>query len=194
MALDRIINLIILVGTLFCYALCFRKDGRWSVKTGVKHLKFFTNLSNLFSAFAALCVLLTLRETGLPYWAWILKYTAAVSVVITFLTVMVFLGPTLGYKYQLEGMGIFVHVIGPPLALYSFFFLENFYSLPFGTSLFGLVPLFLYGMLYLQKVVIQKEWDDFYGFNKGGKWPVSFAAMLAGTFLICLGIMALQNL
>jgi hypothetical protein len=194
MALDRIINVIIFVGTLVCYALCFREDGRWSVKTGVKHLKFFTNLSNLFSAFAALCVLLTLRETGLPYWVWILKYTAAVSVVITFLTVMVFLGPTLGYKYQLEGMGIFVHVIGPLLALYSFCFLENFYTLPFGTSLLGLVPLFLYGMLYLQKVVIRKEWDDFYGFNKGGKWKLSFAVMVIAGILVGVLFWALYRL
>jgi hypothetical protein len=38
-----------------------------------------------------------------------------------------------------------------------------------------------------------KRWDDFYGFNKNGKWPVMFAVMLTGTFLICLGLMALQQ-
>ena len=38
------------------------------------------------------------------------------------------------------------------------------------------------------------EFEPVRGFNRGGKWPLAFAAMLAGTFLICLGIMALQNL
>ena len=44
----------------------------------------------------------------------------------------------------------------------------------------------LYGLLYLNKVVSRKEWDDFYGFNRDGKWPLSFAAMLIGTALLCL--------
>ena len=194
MTLDRIINLIILLGTLFCYCRCFRSEGRWSLKAGVKHLRFFTTLSNLFSALAALCVLLTLRETGLPYWSWILKYMASASVTVTFLTVMVFLGPTIGYKSQLEGMGIFVHLIGPLLALSSFCFLESFFSLSFGTSLLAILPVLLYGMLYLRKVVIRKEWDDFYGFNKGGKWKISFTGMVIGGFFVCILFWALYRL
>ena len=53
-------------------------------------------------------------------------------------------------------------------------------------SLLGLLPVLLYGLLYLNKVVSRKEWDDFYGFNRDGKWPLSFAAMLIGTALLCL--------
>ena len=67
----------------------------------------------------------------------------------------------------------------------------------FRQALAGLLPVALYGPLYLYKILFappEKRWEDFYGFNKTGKWPVSFAAMLAGTFLICMGIMALQNL
>ena len=64
-------------------------------------------------------------------------------------------------------------------------------------SLWGMLPVLLYGPLYLYKILFappEKRWDDFYGFNKQGKWPVAFAAMVAGTFAICMGIMALQNL
>ena len=60
-----------------------------------------------------------------------------------------------------------------------------------------MVPVVLYGPFYLYKILYapeKKRWDDFYGFNKQGKWPVAFAAMVAGTFAICMGIMALQNL
>ena len=67
----------------------------------------------------------------------------------------------------------------------------------FSQSLWGLLPVVLYGPLYLYRILYApegKRWEDFYGFNKSGKWPISFAAMLAGTFLICMGIMALQNL
>ena len=36
--------------------------------------------------------------------------------------------------------------------------------------------------LYINRVLFAPEgrrWEDFYGFNKGGKWPLSLAAMLA---------------
>ena len=38
-----------------------------------------------------------------------------------------------------------------------------------------------------------KRWEDFYGFNKGGKWPISLALMLLGSFLICMALLLLQN-
>ena len=88
-------------------------------------------------------------------------------------------------------------IIGPLLAIVSFCFGERLYPLPFPLALTGLAPVILYGSFYLYKVVLcpeEKRWDDFYGFNKQGKWPVAFAAMVAGTFAICMGIRALQNL
>ena len=67
----------------------------------------------------------------------------------------------------------------------------------FPQCLWGMFPVVLYGPVYLYKIIYapeEKRWDDFYGFNKGGKWPVAFTGMVNGTFLICLGIMVLQNL
>ena len=64
------------------------------------------------------------------------------------------------------------------------------------TALLGVLPVLLYGSLYLYKVIYApqgKRWDDFYGFNKNGKWPVSFAAMLAGAFAVSMLFMFLQN-
>ncbi|MBQ1403191.1 MAG: hypothetical protein IIY90_07785, partial [Oscillospiraceae bacterium] len=77
------------------------KEGNWSFSEGCRRLRFFTLLSNLFCAFASLSVLLSLRYSELPYGIWLFKYIGTASVTVTFLTVMVFLGPTLGYKSQL---------------------------------------------------------------------------------------------
>ena len=66
----------------------------------------------------------------------------------------------------------------------------------FAEALLGMLPSIVYGIWYLYKVVLapaEKRWEDFYGFNKGGKWPVYFVAMTVGELLICLGLMALQN-
>ena len=106
---------------------------------------------------------------------------------------MVFLIPTMGYKSQMEGIGFFVHLIGPLLALYSFCFLECFYPLSFRVSLLAILPVLLYGLVYLVKVVFRNRWEDFYGFNRGGKWKISFMAMMIGGFLVGMLFLALYR-
>ena len=185
--MDIFFNLVIVLCTLYCSILCFRdKEGNWSFSEFCRKLRFFTLLSNLLSAFASLVALFFLRNGGLPHGVWLLKYLGTASVTVTFLTVMVFLGPTMGYKSQLEGWSFYLHVIGPLLAIISFCFLERNWLLSFAVALLGLLPVVLYGILYLYKVVIAKQWEDFYGFNKNGKWKISFSAMVIGTFLVCI--------
>ena len=57
------------------------------------------------------------------------------------------------------------------------------------TALTGVVPVLLYGAVYLYKVVYapeERRWEDFYGFNKGGKWLISLSAMIVGTLVVCV--------
>ena len=129
--------------------------------------------------------MLTVSETGLPFWVWLLKYIAAAAVAVTFLTVMVFLGPTLGYRSQLEGKGFYYHAAGPLLAVLSFCFLERFHTLGFSLSLLGMLPVVLYGLLYAWKVLLcpkDRRWEDFYGYTRGGHWLLSVCAMLRTIF------------
>ena len=196
--MDILFNLVIVLCTLFSTIICFRdKEGNWSFSEGCRRLRFFTLLSNLFCAFASLSVLLSLRHSELPYGIWLFKYIGTASVTVTFLTVMVFLGPTLGYKSQLEGWAFYLHVVGPLLAIISFCFFERAYPLSFYSSLWGIAPVFLYGCLYLKKVVFSpgvSQWDDFYGFNRNGKWRISFSAMLVGAFFVCILLWGLCKL
>ena len=189
MTLDLVINALIFVCTALCFVLDFRQEGIWSWKNGARALRFFTILSNLFCACACLAVVFCLRSGALPRWVWIVKYVGTSAVTVTLLTVMVFLGPALGYKSQLSGAGFYYHLVGPLLAIVSFCFLERVFDLSFVLSLLGIVPVLLYGLFYLYKVVLcpeEKRWEDFYGYNKSGKWPISFAAMMVGAFVICL--------
>ncbi len=118
---------------------------------------------------------------------------------VTMLTVFLFLAPSVGKDWVsvlLKKSDLFMHLITPLLALASFCFLEK-RGMSFGTALLGMLPVALYGPWYLYKILYapaEKRWDDFYGFDKGGKWPISFVMMAIGTFLICMGLMALQNL
>ena len=194
MSLIVFANAVIVLFTAVSTLVCFRKDGKWSFSSGLRAFRFFTLLSNVLCAIASLLILLCLSRGILPYGVWLLKYIGTAAVSVTFMTVMVFLGPTLGYKDQLKGFGCYLHLSGPLIAVISFCFLERWYPLSFPLSLTGVIPVILYGSVYLYLVVIREKWEDFYGFNKSGKWQLSFVAMVIGALLLCLLLRFLYNL
>ena len=157
--------------------------------------RFFTTDSNILSAISALVVIifdlqaLSVGVVQLPKWAFLLKYVGTVSVTVTFVTVLVFLAPSQGFKAMFGGTGFYMHLIGPVLAVLSLCLSENVYPLSFVQAMLGLLPTLIYGIIYLILVVVVGEekggWPDLYGFNRTGKWPISFFMMVAGTFLIC---------
>ena len=154
--------------------------------------RFFTVLSNLFCALTAL-ILLTCELFGsMPPWAATLKYMGTVAVTVTICTVFLFLLPT---SRSLEGLlsnwtEIIMHLINPVLAILSFLCFEKKGLSPWIIPL-GLVPVLLYGWLYLDRVVFARTWRDMYGFNKGGKWKLSFALMALGAAVISVLLWAL---
>ena len=187
--MDSVINILIFVITAISFLFCFRKDGQWDLHKGEKSLRFFTILSNLFCAVSALLLVLSSS-----YWAWLLKYVGTVAVTVTLLTVMFFLGPNMGFKQMFSGKDLYLHLCGPLLAIVSFCFLERWYVLSFSLSLLGILPVIIYGFVYLFEVVILKNWEDFYGYNKDGNWKLSMAAMLAGGFAVCMLIRILYSI
>ncbi|QTE70239.1 hypothetical protein JRC49_10550 [Clostridiales bacterium FE2011] len=199
MTADWFLNILIALITLIIVVSFFRKDGQWAPERGKFALRFFTTLSNLLCAAACLLTALAINAGGIPEWIWMLKYIGTAAVTVTMLTVLFFLAPSFGkgaLKVLLSGTDLFMHLITPLLALVSFCVFEK-RGMTFCQSLWGMLPVVLYGPVYLYKILFalpEKRWDDFYGFNKQGKWPVAFAGMVLGTFLICMGIMALQNL
>ena len=199
MTADWFLNILIALITLIIVVSFFRKEGQWVPERGKFALRFFTTLSNMLCAAASLLTALAINAGGIPEWIWMLKYIGTAAVTVTMLTVLFFLAPTFGkgaLKVLLSGTDLFMHLITPLLALVSFCVFEK-RGMTFCQSLWGMLPVVLYGPVYLYKILFalpEKRWDDFYGFNKQGKWPIAFAGMVLGTFLICMGIMALQNL
>ena len=113
------------------------------------------------------------------------------------LTVFLFLGPSEGtLRRLLSGSDFFMHLLTPLAAIASFILFER-RGMDFKTALWGMLPVALYGVWYLYKTIYApegKRWEDFYGFNRGGRWPVAFAGMMVGGFAVCMGLMALQNI
>ena len=195
---DIVLNLWIFLVTLVLVTGFFRQDGKWDPERGRKAFRFFTTQSNVLCAAAALATALAQLSGGLPRWVWTLKYIGTAALTVTMMTVFVYLWPLFGkggLKSLLKGFELWLHLLTPLAAILSFCLLEK-QGMSFAESLWGLLPLALYGPLYLYKTVYapeEKRWDDFYSFNKQGKWPAAFALMMAGGLLICLAFMAAQN-
>ena len=196
---DLILNFMIFLITAVLVAGFFRKDGKWAPDRGKYAFRFYTCQSNVLCAVSALLTAVFSLSGPMPRWVWILKYIGTAAVTVTMLTVFLFLAPSVGkdwVKVLLTKSDLFMHLLTPVMALVSFCVLEK-RGMTFPVSLWGMLSVLLYGPLYLYKILYapeEKRWNDFYGFNRQGKWPVAFAAMGTGTFLVCAGIMALQNL
>ena len=158
--------------------------------------RYFTVLSNLLCAVSAAAVVVArLGGAGdvnaaigvLPAWVSILKYVGTCAVTVTLLTVFCFLAPSLGsFKDLLQAQDFLLHFLCPVLAIISYVFFDQI-KMSFGFVLLGTLPVLLYGIYYLYRVIYappEKRMEDFYTFNRGGKWPIAFAAMLIGAFVI----------
>ena len=156
---------------------------------GLENLKYFTLQSNLLAGLAALlwivCIARNADEKAMRN-AERLKYAAAVSVRLTFITVMGFLGNLYGYAMMLSGANLGFHLIVPLLALWEICGLCDT-KFTKKDNLLAVLPMILYGIGYMLNCIINGigEWpdrNDWYGFLQWG-YPVG-AAIFA--FLILL--------
>ena len=180
MILSVIVNLVIAACVFRAVVIHCRKNPISVV------MRFFTVLSNLFCALSCLAFALGRLSGNIPLALYILKYMSTCAVTVTLVTVLVFLGPRLGYKFLLSGPDFWLHFAVPVLAIVTYLAWDHT-SMRGWAVLLGALPVIVYGALYLYKVVLvspEKGWPDFYGFNQNGKWPVSFAAMITAGFVI----------
>ena len=160
---------------------------------GIGLFCFFTTDSNVLAALACLALLPFnikgqkpgLDGTPLPRWAFLLKYVGTAAVTVTFMTVMLFLGPIYSYPALFKGANLYLHGVCPLLCIVSFCCAEAG-RLGFKDMLLGLLPVLAYGVVYFVMVVGLGAWKDFYAFNMGGMWYVSAVAMVAATFVFCV--------
>ncbi len=195
--LSGVINAIIFLVTLALVISFFRKDGQWNAARGRRIFRNFTSQSNALCAVASLLVCISLVATGdIPQWVWILKYLGTVTVTVTMITVFLLAalrGDSL--KQLLKEADYFMHLFTPVLALASFCGPER-RGMTFGVAMLGLIPVILYGTLYMSMILFApegKKWEDRYGLNVHWKWPVSCSVMVAGTFVVCVGLWLIQN-
>ena len=145
-------------------------------------------------------LLVTGMRALLPMWLVLLKYSAAVSVCLTFCVVVVFLGPRMGYKPLFAHEQLCLHAVGPLLAVFSFLTSPFTPEMKSSDSIIAVIPTLLYGIGYAGNILKNgigegENTNDWYGFAVGGvKFiPVVFAIILAVTWGMAAGMLALRG-
>ncbi|MBR1747746.1 MAG: hypothetical protein IJ735_06015 [Clostridia bacterium] len=210
-ALSLVGNLTILFVTATIITENFRSDiailTTLLITDGWGLFRYFTVLSNVLMALVSAATLyynvrnIVRDEYVFPAVLMKIKFAATTAVSVTFLTVVFFLSPMFsiggsGYFTLFAGNNFFMHFSTPVIAILTFILFERT-ELKFVESLYGVIPTFLYSILYVLTVAVFKVWEDFYGFTFGGQVfiiPISLVVMYAATFGIAVGLRALQKL
>ena len=201
-----VLEFLIILTTIGSWVRMFRRGGeRVLSQQGFASLKYYTCLSNIFAGLVSGPTVFFLIVTGLraplPMWLALLKYAAAVSVCLTFCVVVVFLGPRMGYKPLFAKEQLCLHAVGPLLAVFSFLSSPYIPEMNYSATIFAIIPTFLYGIGYAANILKNgigegEKTNDWYGFAIGGvkSIPIAFAIILAVTWVMAAGMLALRRI
>jgi len=169
-----------------------------SPSSQIDYFRYFTNLSNLLMYIVEIITIpfiiinLVKGRDHYPLWLRITQFISVMSVTLTMLTVLLFLGPTQGYAYMLQSDMIFMHLLNPLFALIGFvvFMSNEPFEWPF--SFLGGSTTVVYGLVYTIKVLGTQEWEDFYGFNQSGLGVLIYFVMVFATVIMSVAFYYLQ--
>ncbi len=172
---------------------------------GLSSLRTFTTLSNLFQGMASAMYAVSvgrsviLNRGSIPRAVRVVKYAAAVSVTLTFLTVLFYLGPS---RHDMAdalfyGNNRYFHFLIPILAATDQAVFDREGVLRWTDSLTAAAPTVIYGIFYWVNIAINGAGrgpysNDWYGFLQFG---YALAPVVYGIFiLITWGIALLFRL
>ena len=170
---------------------------------GLRTFCMFTVNSNILAA-AAMAMVIPYTMDGLrthnyylPRWIVDVVYAGVTAVALTFLVSLFILSPAKGFVLIFTGSRFFLHGVCPILAVAAFCFFMSQKELRLADSLFALIPVLIYAVVYYIMVVVLGDekggWNDFCGFATRIPWWVAAIAIMPLTFLIATGIRALHN-
>ena len=162
-------------------------------------MKYFTTLSNVLVTLCAFvnlilyAVSISKRKNYVKEFFQVMKLISVVAVATTFTIVMVYLAPNNTSGIDLfAGSQLFMHVITPIAAVFSFIFLEYQTKIRFRFFYFPVFFALAYGAFYISYAFLAPAGSaiDWYGFmfEAGSRVaPVDLTKFTLGQFLLFLG-------
>ena len=170
---------------------------------GLRTFCMFTVNSNLLCALGMIMTVpytvdgMVKKRFHLPNWLVCLLFAGVTSVALTFLISLCVLSPVKGFVLIFTGSRFFLHGLCPILAIAAFCFFIYSHVITFRESVYALIPVMLYAMVYYFMVEIlgpdNGGWDDFYGFFTHIPSWVSLISFMPLTFIIASVVRLLHN-
>ena len=164
--------------------------------------QYFTTNANIITAFGSSLIIpyaidgFRKKRFYCPKWAVLFYYGGTVYttlIMIFAVCVISIVNPEMAFG----GNNFYLHIICPIMILVSFLLIESYYSISVKDALRCIIPVFVYALIYIYKVIIvgaeNGGWEDIYCFTIYAPAALSFAIMMAFTFLIALFVRALYN-
>lgn len=153
---------------------------------GIRTFCMFTVNSNILGAVSSFAIIpyaidgLRKKEYTLPDWVVVFMMTGTTSVALTFLISLFVLSPVKGFALIFSGSRFFLHGVCPIVNILAFCLFITSHKIKIKQSLFSLIPVAIYAIVYFVMVVVITEenggWADFYGFAT--KMPIWISATL----------------
>ena len=139
---------------------------------GNRLFRLFTVNSNVFAALGAIMMIpfavegIRKKRFAYPKWLQILQQSGAICTTLTMVFAIFLIYPSSGAKIAFMGMNFWLHLVCPIMTLILLFSTECNVDLTIYDSFAGLVPFYIYALVYLINVVFLGEeyggWRDIY--------------------------------
>ena len=194
--INLVIFLFLLTGTIIAFVI---GDGVLTA-TFPEIFKYFTFQSNVYMGIVAFIyayyqfLILKGKKDNIPHVLNVFYHVGVTAVGLTFMIVILVLGPGYGYAKMYNYANFFFHALVPVFAMVNYMFLMKECRLKIIETLFAMVPCVLYGIGYLIAVVSNNAYGDikidFYMFGKDGPWigALNFLAVIAIAYATGLGL------
>lgn len=168
--------------------------------------KYFTFQSNIYMGFVSIIyayyqfLIIKKKRDKIPHVLTVFNHVGVTAVTLTFLVVIIFLGPLYGYPLMYSNANLFYHLLVPLAAMINFIVFTSNEKRHFLHTLFTIIPCALYGIVYFSVVVATNGYGDlkidFYGFGKDGPLMgvVNFILIISISFAIGVGLYFLNKI
>ena len=162
---------------------------------GIDVLKYFTVQSNILVGGASLMSFILLLRNKYTDLYKLIKFVCVAAVTLTFVTVLVYLTPLMGFLLLVQDANSLLHIVIPVIAIIHLFLLESEFEKPnFVFTLYSMTPMFIYGIGYFINLIARNGYGDYrYDFYAFGKFGLGFGIlafflMMLLTYAIGVGL------
>lgn len=204
-ALSILLSALIIVGVFLGVVENLLDDPNELVQeVGAKTFRMFTVLSNMFMATAAALSIpfavdgIRYRNYHMPRWIVTFLYSGTVCVALTFFVALFLLSPQVSFsRIMLYKSNLQLHTLIPLCAMALFMFVNDFHRIPFRATVYALVPVLSYAVVYLISGILIGEdrggWRDHYHFQDYMPWYLALVLITGVTLVLATGLRLAHN-